>query len=60
MSRRHACAKVAVLAAWFLALGAFSARAQSVAVTARSAGQLADALAHLLQSVSDPPSRGEL
>jgi hypothetical protein len=54
MSRRHACAKVAVLAAWFLASGALSTRAQSVVVTARSAGQLADSLAYLLQSASPP------
>ncbi len=59
MSRRHTCAKVAVLAAWFLASGALSARAQTAVITARSAGQLADGLAYLLRSVS-PPNAGDV
>jgi hypothetical protein len=54
MLRRHACTKVAVLAAWFLVLSALSAKAQSVVITARSAGQLADGLAYLVQSVPPP------
>ena len=53
MTRRHACTKVALQAAWSLVLGTYSAEGQS-AVTARSAGQVADGLAYLLQSVYPP------
>ena len=58
MSRRQTCTKAAVLAACVLASGVLSARAQTAVITARSAGQLADGLAYLLQSVS-PPNAGD-